>query len=146
MDNRPFIVVVEDEATQRRLLVDYLEGQQFRVSGVDRGSALRRVVERELPSLVLLDVGLPTRTASRWPAGCARRARASASARPRASRANLKSQPGCWPSLATRRLPCFGSGHLLHSTKPKPERSKTSATIQRACSTRKVTARCCRNA
>jgi DNA-binding response OmpR family regulator len=59
MDHRPHIVVVEDETTQRQLLVDYLDKQNFRVSGADGGVALRRLVERELPSLVLLDVGLP---------------------------------------------------------------------------------------
>jgi two-component system phosphate regulon response regulator OmpR len=59
MDQRPHIVVVEDEATQRQLLVDYLDKQNFRVSAADGGSALRRLVERELPELVLLDVGLP---------------------------------------------------------------------------------------
>ena len=55
----PHIVVVEDEATQRQLLVDYLGRQNYRVSGVDGGTALRRLVERELPALVLLDIGLP---------------------------------------------------------------------------------------
>ena len=55
----PHIVVVEDEATQRQLLVDYLGRQNYRVSGVDGGTALRRLVERELPALVLLDLGLP---------------------------------------------------------------------------------------
>jgi two-component system phosphate regulon response regulator OmpR len=59
MDQRPHIIVVEDEATQRQLLVDYLDKQNFRVSAADGGGALRRMVERELPSLVLLDVGLP---------------------------------------------------------------------------------------
>jgi DNA-binding response OmpR family regulator len=59
MDHRPHIVVVEDEATQRRLLVDYLSRQNFRVSGIDGGVALRKLVEREMPALVLLDVGLP---------------------------------------------------------------------------------------
>src|SRR6188508_2833855 len=59
MDHRPHIVVVEDEATQRQLLVDYLDKQNFRVSSADGGGALRRLVERELPALVLLDVGLP---------------------------------------------------------------------------------------
>src|SRR5215472_16345055 len=53
------IVVVEDEATQRHLLVDYLARQNFRVSGVTGGADLRKLVERELPALVLLDVGLP---------------------------------------------------------------------------------------
>ena len=59
MDNRPHIVVVEDEAAQRQLLVDYLGKQSFRVSGADGGAALRALVQRELPALVLLDVGLP---------------------------------------------------------------------------------------
>jgi DNA-binding response OmpR family regulator len=59
MDRRPHIVVVEDEATQRALLVDYLGKQNFRVSGVEGGAALRRLVSRELPEVVLLDVGLP---------------------------------------------------------------------------------------
>jgi DNA-binding response OmpR family regulator len=59
LDHRPHIVVVEDEATQRQLLCDYLDKQNFRVSSADGGVALRRLVERELPSLVLLDVGLP---------------------------------------------------------------------------------------
>src|SRR6185312_13840785 len=59
MDHRPHIVVVEDEAAQRQLLVDYLGKQNFRVSGADGGTALRKLLERELPALVLLDVGLP---------------------------------------------------------------------------------------
>ena len=59
MDKGHYIVVVEDEAAQRRLLVDYLTRQSFRVSGADGGTALRRLVEREMPSLVLLDIGLP---------------------------------------------------------------------------------------
>jgi DNA-binding response OmpR family regulator len=59
MDHRPHVVVVEDEVAQRQLLLDYLAKQNFRVSGADGGAALRRLVERELPQVVLLDVGLP---------------------------------------------------------------------------------------
>jgi two-component system phosphate regulon response regulator OmpR len=55
----PHIIVVEDEATQRQMLLDYLEKQHFRVSGADGGAALRRLVERDMPSVVLLDIGLP---------------------------------------------------------------------------------------
>ena len=69
MDERPHIVVVEDEAAQRTLLVEYLGRQNFRVSGADGGTALRRMVERELPALVLMDVGLPGEdgfTLARW--------------------------------------------------------------------------------
>ena len=69
MDDRPHIVVVEDEATQRHLLVEYLARQKFRVTGVDGAGPLRKLVERELPTLVLLDVGLPDEdgfTLARW--------------------------------------------------------------------------------
>jgi len=69
MDNRPYIVIVEDDGTQRKLLVDYLSRQKFRVVGVDGGVALRRLVDRELPTLVMLDVGLPGEdgfTLARW--------------------------------------------------------------------------------
>jgi DNA-binding response OmpR family regulator len=59
MDHRPHIVIVEDEMTQRELLVNYLARQNFRVSGTDGGAGLRKLVQRELPALVLLDVGLP---------------------------------------------------------------------------------------
>ena len=59
MDQRQHIIVVEDEATQRELLVDYLGRQNFRVTGIDGGAALRRLVDHELPALVLLDIGLP---------------------------------------------------------------------------------------
>ena len=59
MVHRPHIVVVEDEATQRHLLVDYLARQNFQVSGVTGGTDLRKLVERDRPALVLLDVGLP---------------------------------------------------------------------------------------
>lgn len=59
MDHRPHIIVVEDEITQRSLLVDYLTRQNFRVSGVEGGTALRKAVDRELPAIVLIDIGLP---------------------------------------------------------------------------------------
>src|ERR1700756_1563585 len=59
MDLRPHIAVVEEEAVQRQLLADYLARQNFRVSALPDGAALRRLVERELPALVMLDVGLP---------------------------------------------------------------------------------------
>jgi two-component system phosphate regulon response regulator OmpR len=55
----PHIIVVEDEFAQRQLLVQYLSRQAMRVTGVGDGRALRREIQRDLPSLVLLDVGLP---------------------------------------------------------------------------------------
>jgi DNA-binding response OmpR family regulator len=59
LDKRQHIVVVEDEAAQRQLLLDYLSRQGYRVSGFESGAGLRRMVEREMPALVLLDIGLP---------------------------------------------------------------------------------------
>jgi len=59
MDTRQHIIVVEDEAAQRQLLVDYLGRNGFRVSGADGGAAFRKLIERDPPVLVMLDVGLP---------------------------------------------------------------------------------------
>src|SRR3974377_2220543 len=59
MEPRPHIVVVDDEATQRKLLADYVAAENFRVSAVGGGGALRSLVERDAPALVLLDVHLP---------------------------------------------------------------------------------------
>ena len=53
------IVVVEDEAIQRRLLVDYLAREGFHAIGVSDGQGLRRALQREEPALVLLDLRLP---------------------------------------------------------------------------------------
>jgi len=55
----PRIIVVEDEVAQRQLLVQYLSRMGMRVTGVADGQALRREIQRDAPSLVLLDVGLP---------------------------------------------------------------------------------------
>ena len=59
MDWRPHIVVVEDEAAGRQLLIGYLSKRGYRVTGFASGVGLRRLVEREIPNLVLLDIGLP---------------------------------------------------------------------------------------
>jgi DNA-binding response OmpR family regulator len=59
MQRAPHIVIVEDEAIQRQLLVSYLTAQGFRVTEFDRGAGLRALLERELPDLTLLDVRLP---------------------------------------------------------------------------------------
>jgi DNA-binding response OmpR family regulator len=53
------ILVVEDETTQRIMLVEYLTRQGFRATGVLDGAALRRALQRGEPDLVLLDLGLP---------------------------------------------------------------------------------------
>jgi class 3 adenylate cyclase len=59
MDTRPHIVVVEDDATQRDLLAGYLSQHGYHISALDGGTALRQLMHRESPALVMLDVGLP---------------------------------------------------------------------------------------
>ena len=44
MENRPHIVVVEDSPSQRQMLVEYLTRQGLRVTGVEHGAGLRRLV------------------------------------------------------------------------------------------------------
>ena len=59
MADAKHILVVEDEATQRTMLVEYLTRQGFQVAGAPDGAALRRALQRVEPDLVLLDLGLP---------------------------------------------------------------------------------------
>ncbi len=59
MVDSPRILVVEDEATQRTLLVNYLTRQGFDATGVADGTAMRRALQRDEPMLILLDIGLP---------------------------------------------------------------------------------------
>ncbi len=58
-DNRPHVVVVEDEAFQRETLVEFLDANDLRATGCESGAALRRLVEKDPPALVLLDLRLP---------------------------------------------------------------------------------------
>ena len=58
-DIRPHVIVVEDEQFQRETLIDFLGDNGYRTSGVDSGAALRKLVEKDPPALVLLDLRLP---------------------------------------------------------------------------------------
>jgi two-component system phosphate regulon response regulator OmpR len=58
-DGRPHVIVVEDEQFQRETLVDFLDENGYRASGVDSGATLRKLVEKDPPALVLLDLRLP---------------------------------------------------------------------------------------
>jgi DNA-binding response OmpR family regulator len=58
-DIRPHVIVVEDEPFQRETLVDFLGDNGYRGSGVESGAALRKLVEKDPPALVLLDLRLP---------------------------------------------------------------------------------------
>src|SRR5581483_8644283 len=58
-DSRPHVIVVEDEQFQRETMVDFLDDKGFRATGVESGAALRKLVEKDPPALVLLDLRLP---------------------------------------------------------------------------------------
>jgi DNA-binding response OmpR family regulator len=59
IDNRPHVVVVEDEQFQRETLVELLGSNGYRASGVETGPLLRKLVEKDPPALVMLDLRLP---------------------------------------------------------------------------------------
>ncbi|MBM7046709.1 MULTISPECIES: response regulator [Rhizobium] len=59
MQKAAHIAVVDDHADIRDLVGQYLEQQGYRVSVADGGLALRRILERSVVDLVVLDVMMP---------------------------------------------------------------------------------------
>ena len=59
MEQPATILVVDDQDDVRLLLQDYLQDKGFEVHTAVNGSQLREALPRVLPTLVLLDVGLP---------------------------------------------------------------------------------------
>jgi len=55
----PSILLVEDDALQRKAAETYLSSHDLQVIGVENGLQMRRQVARAMPDLVLLDVQLP---------------------------------------------------------------------------------------
>ncbi len=53
------VLVVDDDADVRRMLVEYLGSHDYDVTGVANGTEMRASLERKVPDVVLLDVGLP---------------------------------------------------------------------------------------
>ena len=53
------ILIVEDDASVREMLAEYLRTHGYEVAQADRGTAMREAVERTLPDVVPLDVNLP---------------------------------------------------------------------------------------
>ena len=53
------ILVVDDDADVRRMLVDYLGAHGYEVAAAANGAQMRAEFERQVPDVVLLDVGLP---------------------------------------------------------------------------------------
>jgi two-component system, OmpR family, response regulator len=59
MDSVAHIIVVDDHQDIRDLVGNYLEQQGYRVSVAENGAALRRLLERGLPDLIVLDIMMP---------------------------------------------------------------------------------------
>ena len=59
MNGRTRLLVVDDDASVRAMLREYLEGHGYAVAEADSGARMRALVEQELPDLVLLDIRLP---------------------------------------------------------------------------------------
>lgn len=55
----PSVLLVEDDAFQRKAAETYLSRNELRVVTAENGAQMRRQVGREMPDLVLLDVQLP---------------------------------------------------------------------------------------
>jgi DNA-binding response OmpR family regulator len=56
---QPSVLLVEDDAFQRRAAETYLANHDLKVIAVENGAQMRRQVSRAMPDLVLLDVQLP---------------------------------------------------------------------------------------
>jgi two-component system OmpR family response regulator len=59
MDGVPHIFVVDDHRDIRDLVGKYLQQQGYRVSLAESGTALRRLLERGVPDLIVLDIMMP---------------------------------------------------------------------------------------
>ncbi|TAJ40565.1 MAG: response regulator [Reyranella sp.] len=59
MMQQPSILLVEDDAFQRKAAETYLVNHDLRVIAVENGAQMRRQISRAMPDLVLLDVQLP---------------------------------------------------------------------------------------
>jgi two-component system OmpR family response regulator len=59
MNDRPHLLIVDDDREIRGLLAQYLEKHEFRTTAVPDGKEMRRVLERSHVDLLVLDVMLP---------------------------------------------------------------------------------------
>jgi two-component system phosphate regulon response regulator OmpR len=53
------VLIVDDDPAVRDMLAEYLASHGYEVAQADGGSAMRAELERAVPDVVLLDVGLP---------------------------------------------------------------------------------------
>jgi two-component system phosphate regulon response regulator OmpR len=53
------ILIVDDDASVRAMLADYLSSHGYAVAQAEAGEAMRAEIERSLPDIVLLDIRMP---------------------------------------------------------------------------------------
>jgi DNA-binding response OmpR family regulator len=59
MDANARLLIVDDDASVRAMLREYLEGHGYHVTEAEGGAQMRASVEANLPDVVLLDIRLP---------------------------------------------------------------------------------------
>lgn len=59
MENRPQILIVDDDQDIRSLLAEYLEDNGYRTATAPNGVALRQAMDAGRPDLIVLDLNLP---------------------------------------------------------------------------------------
>jgi two-component system, OmpR family, response regulator len=59
MTQSPHIAVVDDEASTREMVGEYLGTHGFQVSQCDGGASLRELIKKTLPDLIVLDLNMP---------------------------------------------------------------------------------------
>ena len=59
MTQNPHIAVVDDEASTREMVGEYLGTHGFQVSQCDGGASLRELLEKTSPDLIVLDLNMP---------------------------------------------------------------------------------------
>ena len=59
MEPTPHIAIVDDHGDIRELVARYLQEHGYRVSAADSAAALRRLLQRHAPDLIVLDIMMP---------------------------------------------------------------------------------------
>jgi len=59
MSSSGHILIVDDDASVRAMLAEYLSGHGYSVAEAEAGDAMRAEIERSLPDIILLDNRLP---------------------------------------------------------------------------------------
>jgi two-component system phosphate regulon response regulator OmpR len=59
VEKKQRVLVVDDEAAIREMLAEYLDSHGFEVMAADSGKAMRELLAKNMPDVVLLDVNLP---------------------------------------------------------------------------------------